>query len=211
MAIKQRIKDMKELSILIRDEVAKLVDTGTHLDAARTTQRIAKKLGLNERMVNYTHIELRNKLNEYKFKKIPYEQRALFLPHCLKNAKSCKAKMTDEGLKCTECGKCQLDKLVKMGREYGYIGPFIAPGGSMVYNLTKKYRPKAVVGVACHNEVNLGMDKADEYNIPAQGVLLLREGCKDTAVNLDEVREKMELIADGMALKSENSKNSNKK
>lgn len=196
--IDREIKKLQKLSLKVRDEIAKLVDRGTHVDIAKSTQTIAKKFGLNERMVNYTHIELRNKLNEFEFKKVPYEQRMLFLPHCLRNVKKCKAKMSEEGLQCRKCGNCQLGELIKLAKEYNYIGAFIAPGGSMVYNLMKKYKPRAVVGVACHNEINMGIGKAAEYEIHSQGVLLLRDGCKDTAVNIDEVRDKISLIANGV-------------
>jgi len=77
----------------IRAHIAKLVDKTTHLDVAATTQAIAKKLGLSERLVNYTHIELRNNLNEFGYRNVPFAERALFIPHCLKNSSECKHPM----------------------------------------------------------------------------------------------------------------------
>ena len=179
----------------IRDSVAKIVDGGAHLDLAEATQKIARELGLSERLVHYTHTELRNRLDEPRFKKVPPQERILFLPQCLRNSKECKAELTDEGWKCRKCGKCKIKELVELAEKKGYKKIFIVPGGSMIVKLAQKYKPKAIVGIACHEEVNLGIEKAHELNMPAIGILLLREGCKDTDVSIDEVKEK--LLLDG--------------
>ncbi len=34
-----------------------------------------------------------------------------------------------------------------------------------------------------------------DAGIPAQAILLLRDGCHDTAANIDEVREKLDLLS----------------
>jgi len=185
---------MDGLTKKIRKSVGALIYSGAHLNAAEATQYIAKKLGLSERMINYTHIELRGKLNEDAFKEVPFNERIMFLSHCLRNTKECKAEYGEEGLDCLYCNSCQIGPLKKMAEEKGYKKVFIAPGGSMVYKLMQKYRPKAVLGIACHHELTMGMDKAHEFRIPSQGVMLLREGCKDTEVNMEEAKEKIALI-----------------
>jgi uncharacterized protein len=190
-------KDGRENLEQIRNLVANVVDRGTHIDVAKTTQYIARTLGLNERLVNYTHTELRNKLNEFRFRKVPYSERILFLPHCLKNSEKCKAPIGKYGLECLDCGQCQITELRKMALDLGYKGVYVAPGGSLVYKIMVEQRPKAVVGVGCAAEVDMGMDKASENNIPVQGVILLRDGCKDTRANLEEVKEKLELFENG--------------
>jgi hypothetical protein len=177
----------------IKEHIARLVDKTTHLDVAETTQGIAKKFGLNERLVNYTHIELRNKLNEYGYKRVPFEKRALFLPHCLKNSKECKAEYNDDGLQCQKCGKCQILELVSMAQEAGFGNVFVCPGGSMVKKLVKKYKPQAILGVCCYDEANMAFDAFQNTNISPQAALLLYDGCKDTKANLEEVKEKMRL------------------
>lgn len=196
---------MVKTTTKIKKAVAGLVDRTTHLDVADATQNIARRFGLSERLVNYTHIELRNKLNEYGFKAVPYPERALFLPHCLRNSKECKAGYNDEGLQCKRCGKCDIHSLISLAEEFGYGGVFIAPGGSMVQKLIKKYKPKAVVGVCCYHEANLAFDALKGTGIYAQAVLLLQDGCRDTKANIVEVKEKMSLV-DKKALN--NSKNS---
>ena len=178
----------------IKNQIAKLADKTTHLDVAKATQSVAKKLGLSERLVNYTHIEIRNRLSEYGFKATPYNKRILFLPHCLRDSEDCKAKSGEEGLECERCGKCDITNLIALAEDNGYQGVFVAPGGSMVQKLTKKYKPAATVGVCCYHEANLAFDHLAGTGIHPQVVLLLHDGCKDTKANAAEVREKMELI-----------------
>lgn len=185
---------MLKMTERIKEAVAEAIDRTTHLDAAGATQAIAKRFGLNERLIHYTHIELRNKLNEYGFKATPYNRRILFLPHCLRDNKHCKANYSGEGLQCRRCGKCDIDKLISIAEELCYAKAFIAPGGSMVQRLVKKYKPRATLGVCCYHEANLAFDAFRGTRIHAQACLLLQDGCKDTKANLAEVREKMELI-----------------
>ena len=185
---------MAEITRKIKESVAEAIDRTTHLDVARATQAIAKKFGLNDRLINYTHIEMRNKLNEFGYKQVPYSQRILFLPHCLKNSKKCKAEYGEEGLECKRCGACDIAKLSEIAKSLGYGNTFIVPGGSMVQKLIKKNNPKAVVGICCYHEANLAFDSLRGTGIHAQVALLLQDGCKDTKANIEEAREKMELI-----------------
>ncbi len=180
----------------IRDSVSSLIDSGAHINAANAAQRIGKELGLSDRLVSYTHIELRNKLNEAKFKRVPFKDRMLFLPHCLKKPKGCKARPGEEGIECRKtaaCKNCPVEIMRNEAKKLGYGHVFIVPGGSMLAKLAEKYKPKAVLGLACKDEVNLGFSKMAEYGVPAQGVMLLKDGCKDTEANLEEVKEKMVL------------------
>jgi hypothetical protein len=185
---------MSSVTAKIKERIARLVDKTAHLDVAATTEGIARKFGLNERLVNYTHIELRNKLNEYGYKRVHYGDRILFLPQCLRNSRECKAKYGEEGLQCMRCGKCQINELIGMAEEAGYGHVFICPGGSMVQKLVRKYKPRAVLGVCCYDEANMAFDKLQGTGISPQAVLLLYDGCKDTKANIAEVREKMDLI-----------------
>jgi len=191
---RKKVENMAKVTERIKEAVAETVDRATHLDVARATHMIAKTMGLNERLINYTHIELRNKLNEYGYKGTPYEKRILFLPHCMRNSKKCKGKQGDEGLQCKKCGKCDIPKLAEIAEELGYQKVFIAPGGSMVQKLIKKYKPSATVGICCFHEANLAFDALRGTKIHPQAVLLLQDGCKDTKANIVEAREKMELI-----------------
>ena len=185
---------MAKITGKIKDAVAGLVDRTAHLDVAMATEAIAKRLGLKERMINYTHIEIRNRLNEYGFKATPYNERILFLPHCMRNSRQCKAKYNEEGLQCRQCGACDLSALIKEAKKLGYKDVFITPGGSMVQKLIRKYKPKAVMGVCCFEEANMAFDRLRGTGIHAQASMLLYDGCKDTKANFADAKEKMEAI-----------------
>ena len=189
----------------IRSAIGKIVDSGAHLNAATATETIAKKLGLSESMVQYTHIELRNAVYEPEFKKIPYKDRVLFLPHCSRNLKVCKAESNGEGLECKHCGACNIDKAKKMAEELGYKKVFVVPGGSMVKKLLAKYEPKASVGVCCFEEAQLAFDMLKGTGIVPQVALLLQDGCKDTIINLPLLEQKLNL-ADKKIIEKQNRK-----
>lgn len=178
----------------VRSAIGKVIDSGAHLNAAKATENIAKKLGLSESMVQYTHVELRNAIYEPSFKKIPYNERVLFLPHCARNSEKCKATYNEEGLECKQCGACNICDAEKIAKKLGYQKVFIVPGGSMVKKLLKKYEPKAAVGVCCFNEALLSFEMLKEIQIIPQVVLLLKDGCKDTIINLPLLEEKLSLI-----------------
>lgn len=70
---------------------------------------------------------------------------------------------------------------------------YVVGGGSQLANIVAKYRPSALVGIACFNEVKMGFDKMLEMGLPCQGVLLSRSGCINTDLDLDEAYRKINL------------------
>jgi uncharacterized protein len=178
----------------IRSAIGKVVDTGAHLNVAKTAETIGKKLGLSENMIQYTHIELRNTVYKPEYKKIPYKDRILFLPHCSRNSKECKATLNEEGYHCKHCGKCDIGKIEKLALNLGYKKVLIVPGGTMVKKMLEKYKPKASIGVCCFNEAILAFDMLKGTPIIPQVVLLLRDGCKDTVINVPLLEEKLKQI-----------------
>jgi uncharacterized protein len=195
----------------IRTAVGKVVDSGAHLNVAKTSENIAKKLGLSESMVQYTHIELRNAVYEPEFKKVPYNERVLFLPHCSRNMKVCKAESNGEGIICKHCGGCDIDEAKKMAENLGYKKVFVVPGGSMVKKLLVTYEPKASVGVCCFEEAQLAFDMLKGTGIVPQVAMLLRDGCKDTMINLPLLEQKLTLIDSELLEKPKNKKVTKKK
>ncbi len=178
----------------IRVAIGKAIDSGVHYNFGTTADSIGKKLGLSERMIQYTHIELRNSVFEPEFKKIPYSERVLFLPHCARNSEKCKAISDDEGFHCAHCGACEIDKAEQFAQNLGYKKVFIVPGGSMVKKILLQYEPKASVGVCCFDEALLAFELLKNTKIVPQVALLLRDGCKDTMINMPLLEEKLSLI-----------------
>ncbi|MBD3388694.1 MAG: DUF116 domain-containing protein [Candidatus Altiarchaeales archaeon] len=145
--------------------------------------------GIEEDVVSNLVIEVRNLLYTRSYNKTPYKDRAIFLPQCLRNPK-CPAPLTPEGIKCMGCGRCGIGAIKDEAERLG-TRVFIAPGSSLIKRMVKKYRPKAILGVGCHMEVNEGTAKMASYGLPVQGVVLDRDGCVDTRVNVLELLERI--------------------
>jgi hypothetical protein len=154
---------------------------------------ITELLDLPNSKVKEVGMQLYNIHNEKEFKSIPPEQCALFLPHCLRIAERCKANYNEEGLQCKHCSKnCKINQLLNLGEKLGYKC-FVVPGGAMVFNIAKKYRPSGVVAVACMNELREGTARTEsEYSVPFQIIPLRKDGCVNTDVCVDEVKNVME-------------------
>jgi hypothetical protein len=121
------------------------------------------------------------------FRAVPFWKRVIFLPQCLRNLERCKAKEVGVEFICGKCGKCKVFFILKRADELGYLGVF-------VLKILKRIKPKAVVGVACYYEGRLGFEECSKAKLPAQFVPLLRDGCANTDVVLDDVFKIMESI-----------------
>lgn len=136
-----------------------------------------------------TITELRNRLYHTKFIKTPYNQRALFLPQCLRH-QDCPATLNEEGLQCKNCGRCCIQEIKKCAEGLGYR-VFIAPGSTIVYRMVKKYKPKAVVGVGCSMEIREGTEKLAAWGMPVYGFKLLNDGCVGTSLDINALKLKL--------------------
>jgi hypothetical protein len=140
---------------------------------------------LNDTVIDRFIIDLRNRLFRVEFAKADYKDRMVFLPQCLRST-DCPAKLSPEGIQCIKCGKCVIKSIKENAEELGYR-VFVVPGSSFIKRMIAFYKPRAIVGVGCRHEVKDGLDMCDKYKIPGQGVVLLKSGCVNTIVNLEEV------------------------
>ncbi len=155
-------------------------------------KKIVSLFNGNEKMIDVVGVELRNIMLKEKFQSVPYTDRVVLLPQCLRSL-DCPIKFSSvEGAQCAKCGRCKIVKIVKKAEELGYKGSYIAPGGGFVKRILKKVRPLGVLGIGCGYEVNWGMLEVSNKGIPCQGVIILRDGCVETDLDLDLVFEKME-------------------
>jgi hypothetical protein len=143
--------------------------------------------GLEDRELYTFLIKLMNSMNSSEFSKIPVADRAIFMPQCLRSSR-CPAHLTPEGLKCRNCGQCDVGNARLLLERMGYK-VFIVPGSSFIKRMVKKYRPKAIVGVGCLSEVKEGIDMADRMGLIVMGVVTLKEGCVETIANWPELYE----------------------
>ncbi len=119
-------------------------------------------------------------------------KRALVLPHCSRKYMDhrCKAEFNPElsTYTCKHCSEdCMINKAVRMGEEEGY-DVYVLPGGSCIPKVLAKRLYNGVVGVACPNEIQMGIRQYGKA-IPYQAVPLLRNGCANTEFNMETLRE----------------------
>jgi len=161
------------------------------------SKRIVSLLGGDDLMIDNAAAETRNILLRKEFSKVPYSDRIVILPQCLRSLECKTSFSSEEGAQCLRCGKCKIFKITEKADELGYKGSYIAPGGGFVKRIIKKFKPSGVIGLGCPYEVNMGLLEVSNRGIPCQGVILLNSGCVETDVDLDDVFRVMELIKDG--------------
>lgn len=144
-------------------------------------------LGLEDREMLTFFINLQNTMNAAEFSRIPVSERAVFFPQCLRSSQ-CPANLTPEGLKCRNCGLCEVGGARVLLEQMGYK-VFIVPGSSFIKRMVKKYRPRAILGIGCLSEVKEGIEMADKMGLVVMGVVTLKEGCVETLVNWPDVYE----------------------
>jgi len=178
----------------IKDFAARAMAVGLHSSVSDIANRIVKDIGvMDEKWGRYTTIELYNGMNRDFYRAVPKKDRIVFLPHCLRNIKECKMPIDEDGYHCLKCGKCIIGTIVKECEKNG-MRYFIVGGGSQVINIVNRHKPKAVLGVACFNELQMAIEKlGGGSHFPGQGVMLKKDGCVNTEVDLSEVFEKMNM------------------
>jgi hypothetical protein len=137
----------------------------------------------DDSIVDDVGVRLRNYISHQEFSRTPIDQRFIFVPQCVRSTE-CPAKLTPEGIKCVDCGRCRVGEAKKFAEGLGYKF-FIVPGSSFIKRIIKKYRPRAIVGVGCPMEIKEGLDLCHRNAIPAQGVPLSTAGCVSTTLDWD--------------------------
>jgi hypothetical protein len=150
-------------------------------------KKFSENLGVDGKIVDQIGVEVRNKVNEKHFKKITTNDKILVLPHCLRHS-DCEANLETAGLVCKNCNRCVIGVLKDKGEDLGYQ-VFIIPGSTFLKKIIEENDFKAVLGVACYQDLNLAMMKLNKFS--CQGVPLLRDGCVNTKVDYKAVLEKM--------------------
>ncbi|EHP88569.1 protein of unknown function DUF116 [Methanotorris formicicus Mc-S-70] len=131
--------------------------------------------------------EFYNKYYEEQFKKS--KNKVLILPHCLRDAK-CPAKLTPNGVECVFCGRCCIGEIIKTAKENGYK-VFIVPGSTFLKRILRDVKPDGVFGVACSRDLFYGMNYLSRKGIPAQGQALIKDGCINTMVDVNELLQRL--------------------
>ncbi|MEM2924290.1 MAG: DUF116 domain-containing protein [Methanocellales archaeon] len=145
---------------------------------------IFRLVGTDDAIVDYVCIDIINLINLKPYRVIPRNKKAIFLPQCLRSIE-CPAKLSPEGIQCIGCGKCKIKDAKEEAEKLGYR-VFIVPGSSFIKRMISKYKPSAILGVGCVEEVRDGLDMCNKYKIPAQGIVLDEAGCIATKLNWEK-------------------------
>lgn len=156
--------------------------------------KVLTNCDLTENYLGYTMVQIGNYYFGDGFASIPYNNRLLLLPHCLKDSKNCEGKYDQVQLQCEACGNCVLDSFIIRAEELGYT-ILIAEGTPIVIRILIEEDIEGVLGVSCLTSLEKAFERVQESGIPAVAVPLLCEGCKNTRVDEEEVFEYLEKIS----------------
>ena len=131
----------------------------------------------------------------YKDRFLKTEKRVLFLPHCCRKFMDsrCKATFDSETASylCTHCSKdCQVHKATTLAKKQNY-DVYIIPGSSCVKKIFQKKGYEGVIGVACTEEIALAAKILEQFNIAAQNIPLIKNGCAATRFNFETLQRIM--------------------
>jgi hypothetical protein len=154
--------------------------------------RIQEATGLNLSdavvlLQDFIDLQAVNLLERGKF--LQAKKRALFLPHCSRKYMDnrCKASFDASipSYTCAHCSEdCLINKADRLAREKGY-DVYVVPGGSCISKILKTNRYEGVVGVACGEEIKMAVDALDSMNVAGQAIPLIKNGCANTAFNME--------------------------
>lgn len=147
---------------------------------------VGKVLLKDEHGAEHAVIALVNRVYKNGYRDVALSERIAILPQCLRDV-DCKARIDPRiGIECRECGKCVIGRLKS---EFPNLRVFISPGGRFAERVVISERPRAVLGVACANDLYEGVLLCHRRGIAVQGLELLRTGCVETAVDEEKLFE----------------------
>lgn len=151
-------------------------------------------LSLNDSLIiieDLIKIQINNTILKEDFKKA--NKKALFLPHCSRKYMDsrCKAKFDTKTSSyiCDSCSKdCLINMASKLAKKENY-DVYVLPGGSCIRHICKKYEYQGIIGIACTDELRLGIDILEQQKIPAQVIPLIKNGCSETKFNFETLEK----------------------
>lgn len=154
-------------------------------------------LGLDASHIGFLMLALHNEYWRPAFDATPFSKRLLLLPQCLRAADRCAAKIDATQLHCQACGLCPLGEFQASARRLGWQ-VLIAEGTPTVLNLLAVGKADAVLGVACLNVLERAFDRVAAMGVPALAFPLLRDDCRDTALDDDWLWAALECRGDAV-------------
>ena len=144
---------------------------------------------------HYAMIVLNNALWAQYFPHIALKQRLLLLPFCLRKQPGCRADHDDLGLICRGCGQCRIPHLSDKADALD-MPVLVAESSSAVADWVEQGMIQAVVGVSCLDSLEKSFPAMLRSAVPGIAVPLLRDGCKDTFFDPDDLERAMSVPQD---------------
>ena len=110
--------------------------------------KLLVEAGLSESLRGFAMVAIDNAFWQDQFARVPFQNRLLLLPRCLRCEDACPAAMTVDGLACEACGRCGIGALKRDAEALGYT-VIVAEGTPAVVQTVLSGRCDAVLGVAC--------------------------------------------------------------
>jgi len=186
-------EDRERINASVR-EAAEAWDRSKPLHRAvieRIARETLQQLDLPETYLAWTMVRVGSEFWRSEVTAVPHFRRLLLLPHCMRSTKECSAVYDEIGLHCESCGACSLQELRERAETLGYR-VLIAEGSPIVMQLILTGQADAVLGVGCLPSLEKSLDKLLSVGLPGLAVPLLTSNCRDTTVDLDDVREMIE-------------------
>jgi hypothetical protein len=147
---------------------------------------------------HYAMIVLNNALWAPYFPHIALKQRLLLLPFCLRKQPGCTADHDELGLVCRGCGQCSIPRLSDAADALD-MPVLVAESSSAVADWVDRGEIQAVVGISCLDSLEKSFPSMLRSAVPGIAVPLLRDGCRDTAFDPDDLQRAMSIPQDAEA------------
>lgn len=113
---------------------------------------------------------------------VPYENRLLLLPQCLRKVPGCKGDFDELGLICAGCGACSICAYLKAADAVGMMS-LVAEGSAVIDKIMENDDIHAVIGVGCMESLKKAFPKMTESAVPGIAIPLDCAGCMNTTVD----------------------------
>jgi len=158
------------------------------------TEEVLARAGCDPIYRKWLAVLINNEAWRSRLAGVPFDRRLLLLPKCLRDTKGCEGSFDEIGLVCRSCGRCEIGRLKAEAEGLGYI-VLVSEGTAVVSALVRTGKIDAVIGVSCLSVLEKIFPLMEAGAAPAYAVPLLRDGCADTSLDIDWVREALHLTS----------------
>ncbi len=150
----------------------------------RRTRALLDEEGLDASYEEFAAVLLNNETWREALAAVPFDRRLLLLPQCLRDTDACQGTIDEYGLLCAACGACMIQDVQRHAEQLGYV-VMVAEGSAVVTALIASGKIEAVVGVSCLDMLERVFPYIEAAAVPAAAIPLLRDGCRETMLDMD--------------------------